>query len=65
MDDQVDVPDGEIPGYPDEVRKRSLTERESAEVGLAMAVADTFESVGDVIETELVGLGDLRYLAWR
>ncbi len=57
MDDQVDVLEGDILRYLGEVRTRSLTERESAELGLAMAVADTFESVGDVIETELVGMG--------
>jgi phosphate:Na+ symporter len=57
MDDQVDVLESEILHYLAEVRKQELTEKESAELALAMIVADGFESVGDVIETDLVGLG--------
>ncbi len=40
-----------------QTRTQTLSEKEGAEVALAMKVADSFESVGDVIETELVGLG--------
>lgn len=57
MDDQVDVLEADILRYLAELRTRSLTERESDEVALAMRVADGFESVGDVIETDLIGLG--------
>ena len=57
MDDQVDVLEGEILRYLGAVRSESLSEQESAEVALAMKAADSFESVGDVIETELVALG--------
>lgn len=57
MDDQVDVLEGEILRYLGAVRSRSLSEQESADVGLAMQVVDGFESVGDVVETDLVGLG--------
>lgn len=57
MDDQVDVLEAEILRYLGEVRTQKLTKAESKDVALAMRVADSFESVGDVIETELVGLG--------
>jgi phosphate:Na+ symporter len=57
MDDQVDVLEGEILRYLGAIRAQSLTEDESAEVALAMKAADGLESVGDVIETDLVGLG--------
>lgn len=57
MDDQIDVLEGEIFRYLGSVRRRSLSEHESTEVALAMKVADDFESVGDVIETDLVRLG--------
>jgi phosphate:Na+ symporter len=57
MDDQVDVLEGEILRYLGAVRSRSLSEQESADVGLAMQVVDGLESVGDVIETDLVRLG--------
>ncbi len=57
MDDQVDVLESEIFRYLGDVRTRSLTEKESADVALAMKVSDEFESVGDVIETNLASLG--------
>ncbi len=57
MDDQVDVLEGEIFRYLGEVRTQTLSEKESIEVGQAMKASDGFESVGDVIETDLVGLG--------
>ena len=57
MDDQVDVLEGEILRYLGAVQSRSLSEQESADVGLAMQLVDGFESVGDVVETDLVGLG--------
>jgi phosphate:Na+ symporter len=57
MDDQVDVLESEILKHLGAIRTQSLTEQESTEVALAMKVADGFESVGDVIETDLVRLG--------
>ena len=56
MDDQVDVLEGEILRYLGKVRAQSLTEADSRGVVVALRVADGFESVGDVIETDLVGL---------
>lgn len=57
MDDQIDVLENGILHYLGAIRTEALTEHESTEVALAMKVADGFESVGDVIETDLVGLG--------
>ena len=57
MDDQVDVLQSEILRYLGEVRTQPLSEKESYEVGQAMKASDEFESVGDVIETDLVGVG--------
>ena len=57
MDDQIDVLENEILNYLSAVRKQELTEKEGNEIALIMKVADGFESVGDVIETDLVGLG--------
>lgn len=57
MDDQVDVLEGEILRYIGELRTQALSEQESNELALAMKAADSFESVGDVIETELVKVG--------
>jgi phosphate:Na+ symporter len=57
MDDQVDVLEGELLRYLGTLRTQTLSENESAEVALAMKVADTFESVGDVVETDLMKVG--------
>lgn len=57
MDNQIDVLENGILHYLGDIRTEALTEHESTEVALAMKVADGFESVGDVIETDLVGLG--------
>ena len=57
MDDQIDILDGEILRYLGEIRTQPLSEKESDEVGLAMKAADEIESVGDVIETDLVSVG--------
>ncbi|MEA3275945.1 MAG: Na/Pi symporter [Pseudomonadota bacterium] len=57
MDDQVDVLEGDILRYLGALRIQELSEDESTELALSMKAADLFESVGDVIETELVDLG--------
>ncbi len=57
MDDQVDVLEGEILRYLGKIRSQPLSEKQSAEIAQAMKASDGFESVGDVIETDLVGLG--------
>ena len=56
MDDQVDVLEGEILRYLGALRQQPLTEQESADIELVMITADEFESIGDVIETDLTTL---------
>lgn len=57
MDDKLDVLEAAIFSYLGEVRKQELTQKESEDIGLAMSVTDEFESIGDVMETDLVNLG--------
>jgi Na+/phosphate symporter len=52
----VDVLEGEILRYLARFRKQELSDEENRDVALSMKGADLFESVGDVIETELVNL---------
>lgn len=56
-DDQVDVLQGEILRYLAEIRKQELSEEEGRDIGLAMRTVDQLESIGDVIETDLVNIG--------
>lgn len=55
-DDQVDVLEAEILRYLSTVRKQELTDEEGHEIAVAMKAVDLFESIGDVIETELVNI---------
>jgi phosphate:Na+ symporter len=57
MDDQVDVLEGAILGYLAEIRQRPLNEEESQELYALMSATDNLESIGDIIETDLVALG--------
>ncbi|MDJ0784756.1 MAG: Na/Pi cotransporter family protein [Desulfosarcinaceae bacterium] len=57
MDDQLDILQGEILQYLGAIRTRTLTAEESRELVLTMKAASHLESLGDVIETELVGIG--------
>lgn len=55
-DDQVDVLEDAILRHLAALRKHKLTDNEGKEIALSMKAADLFESVGDVIETELVNV---------
>ena len=57
MDDQIDVLESAILRYLGEVRTRSLTEKESANIALAMRAVDELNNVGGVIATDLSSLG--------
>jgi len=57
MDDQVDVLEGAILGYLGEIRQRPLNEEEGRELYALMSATDNLESIGDIIETDLVALG--------
>lgn len=56
MDDKVDVLEGRILSYLGTLRQQPLTEQDSDYIELAMITADEFESIGDVIETDLTNL---------
>lgn len=55
-DDQVDVLENEILRHLALLRKQELTDDEGGEIALSMRATDLLESVGDVIETELVDI---------
>lgn len=57
MDDQIDILQGEILRYLGEIRTQSLSEQESDDVALAIRLVSEFEGIGNVIATDLVGLG--------
>ena len=60
MDNNVDRLYGHIVTYLGKVSKEGLTESESEEFMELMEAANSLESIGDVIETNLVTLGQLR-----
>jgi phosphate:Na+ symporter len=60
LDDEVDVLHQEILLYLGEVSKRPLSESQGRELFRLMSAADRFESMGDVIETDLADLGERR-----
>ncbi len=57
MDDKVDILEGEIVKYLSAVRKQQLTDKENTDFQIMMSVTDNLESIGDVIETDVVALG--------
>ena len=57
MDDRVDILDSEILQYLASLRTETLSEQESKDTSIAMKLADGFENIGDVIESDLVELG--------
>ena len=58
MDDRVDILDGEILRYLASLRTETLSEQDSADISVAMKVADSIESIGDVIDTDLFEVGE-------
>ena len=59
-DDLVDELHGKIVTYLGQISGASLTEAESVELIKLMGAANDLESIGDIIETNLVGLGRRR-----
>jgi phosphate:Na+ symporter len=57
MDDRVDLLETEILKYLGQVRQRSLSVQESETFTTLMRATDNLESIGDVIETNVVGIG--------
>jgi phosphate:Na+ symporter len=57
MDDQVDILEAEILDYLREIRKLELSDTESDDFVELMTAANELENIGDVMETDMVGLG--------
>ncbi len=57
MDDEVDSLHGQIIAYLGEISTRRLNETSTAELFGLMEATNDLEAIGDVIETNLVGLG--------
>jgi phosphate:Na+ symporter len=60
MDDRVDLLEDEILKYLGQIRKGSLSENDSADFVTLMHATDNLESIGDIIETNVVALGKSR-----
>ncbi len=58
MDDQVDILHGTIIEYLGKVSKTPLTEAQTKEFIKLMEAVNNLENIGDIIETDLVGLGN-------
>jgi len=56
-DDEVDILEEEILSYLGKIRQESLTEQESRELQGMMMATDNWESLADIIETDIVILG--------
>jgi len=57
MDDNIDELYARIVTYLGEINRRQLTTDEASEVAKLMGVTNDLESIGDIVETGLVGLG--------
>ena len=57
MDDQVDVLQTHILRYLGHIRKQKLTAEQSHEFQILMNSTDYLEHIGDIIETDIVGIG--------
>ncbi len=60
MDDDVDALHGEIITYLGRISKKPLTEVQTLEFMDLMSAANNLENIGDVIETDMVDLGNKR-----
>lgn len=60
MDDEVDILHGQIITYLGNISKKPLTEHQTHELINLMAAANNLENIGDVIEIDMVELGNKR-----
>ena len=60
MDDGVDLLESEIVVYLGEIRRHTLSDQETRQFTGLMHATDNIESIGDIIETDFVGLGKTR-----
>lgn len=57
MDDRVDLLETEIIKYLGQIRNQSLSDQESLQFMTLMRATDNLESIGDIVETDLVAIG--------
>ena len=60
MDDEVDILHGHIIEYLSQISRQGLSDRESHEFLNLMDAVNDLENIGDIIETDLVTLGEKR-----
>ncbi|MCK5382579.1 MAG: Na/Pi cotransporter family protein, partial [Gammaproteobacteria bacterium] len=60
IDDEVDILHGHIITYLGDISKKQLTEEQTRKLVGLMAAVNDLENVGDIIETDLVHLGNER-----
>lgn len=60
MDDKVDILHHKIIAYLGKITSHTLSETESTELSHLFEIANTLESIGDLIEKDMVELGKLR-----
>ena len=60
MDDGVDLLESEIVAYLGDIRRHALSDQETRQFTGLMHATDNIESIGDIIETDFVGLGKTR-----
>ncbi|MCP4701091.1 MAG: Na/Pi cotransporter family protein [Gammaproteobacteria bacterium] len=60
MDDEVDILHGQIVTYLGKLSQKALTEEQTQEFVKLMDAANDLENTGDIIETDLVGIGEER-----
>lgn len=57
VDDRVDILQAHVLRYLGQIRKQKLTDAQSHELQVLMNSTDYLEHIGDIIETDLVGIG--------
>jgi len=60
IDDEVDILHGDIVTYLGDISRKSLTEDQTRELVNLMSAVNDLENMGDIIETDLVHLGNER-----
>ena len=58
MDERVDILHGKTVEYIAKISKSALTEAQAAELMKLMEAVNSLENIGDIVETDLVGLGN-------
>ena len=60
IDDEVDILHGQVVTYLGDISQKALTEEQTRELVHLMAAVNDLENIGDIIETDLVHLGNER-----